>query len=202
MDTGRSSKNEATEKGYLQRKKYFRWTLISTLITFFLSYTINLISEVSIEGAPNIVAICVLLFIIFIGVIFDMVGTAVTAADEAPFHSMATHRVKGANIGIMLVRNAERVSNICNDVIGDICGIVSGSTTAVLVSHILIFEKGNLLFGIAITAAVASLTVGGKAFGKGIALSRANDVVYAVAKALSVFEKDAKNGKRDKKNSK
>ncbi len=202
MDTVRSSKPDHQEKAAKQKRKYLKWALLSTILTFSLSVLINIVSEVAIKGSPAGIALCVLLAIILIGVLFDVVGTAVTAAEEAPFHSMASRRVKGASKGIVLLRNAERVSNICNDVIGDICGIVSGSTTAVIVG--MLFEKGTEFAfwgGIVVTACVASLTVGGKAFGKGIAISKSNDIVFVVAKALSVFEKDAKtNGK--KKNSK
>ena len=203
MDTVRSSKSDHQEKAAKQKRKYLKWTLLSMLITFSLSVLMNIVSEIAInEDTPAGIALCVLLAIIFIGVLFDIVGTAVTAAEEAPFHSMASRRVKGASKGITLLRNAERVSNICNDVIGDICGIVSGSTTAVIVG--MLFQKGSTYAfwgGIAVAACVASLTVGGKAFGKGIAISKSNDIVFMVAKALSVFEKDAKsNGK--KKNTK
>ena len=202
METVRSSKYERQEKALKQKRKYLKWAFMSMGITFSLSMLINIVSESSIKGSPAWVALLVLFAIILIGVVFDIVGTAVTAAEEAPFHSMASRRVKGATKGIMLLRNAERVSNICNDVIGDICGIVSGSTTAVIVG--MLFVKGtDFAFwgGIAVTACVAALTVGGKAFGKGIAISKSNDIVFMVAKALSVFEKDAKaNGK--KKNSK
>ena len=203
MDTVRSSKPDHQEKATKQKKKYLKWAFMSTGITFSLSVLINIVSEVAIKGSPAGIALCVLLAIILIGVLFDVVGTAVTAAEEAPFHSMAARRIKGASKGINLLRNAERVSNICNDVIGDICGIVSGSTTAVIVG-MLFAEKGvTAAFwgGIIVTACVASLTVGGKAFGKGIAISKSNDIVFMVAKALSVFEKDAKsNG--NKKHSK
>ena len=204
MDTVRSSKSERQEKALKQKRKYLRWTFLSMLITFSLSVLMNIVSEIAInEDTPAGIALCVLFAIILIGVLFDIVGTAVTAAEEAPFHSMSSHRVKGAATGINLLRNAERVSNICNDVIGDICGIVSGSTTAVIVGMLFAEKGATYAFwgGILVAACVASLTVGGKAFGKGIAISKSNDIVYMVAKALSVFEKDAKaNGK--KKNSK
>ena len=204
MDTVRSNKSERQEKALKQKRKYLKWTFLSMLITFSLSVLMNIVSEIAInEDTPAGIALCVLLAIILIGVLFDIVGTAVTAAEEAPFHSMASHRVKGAATGITLLRNAERVSNICNDVIGDICGIVSGSTTAVIVGMLFAEKDATYAFwgGILVAACVASLTVGGKAFGKGIAISKSNDIVYMVAKALSVFEKDAKaNGK--KKNSK
>ena len=68
-----------------------------------------------------------------LGILFDIIGVAVTAADPRPFHSMAAHKEPGAKEALMLLRNAGRVSSVCNDVVGDICGIVSGTTTAVIV---------------------------------------------------------------------
>ncbi|MDP4133312.1 MAG: hypothetical protein Q8882_04795 [Bacillota bacterium] len=178
------------------RKKYAKWALISTLITFALSFSINFLSEVSIKGSALIFAIIVLLLIIFIGVIFDIIGTAVTAADEVPFHSMAAQKVRGATRGIALIKSAERVSNICNDIVGDICGIISGSTTAALVIRFFAENTSASFFaGIILTAVVAAVTVGGKAFGKGIAISNSNEIVFLVAKILSLFDKENKNGK-------
>ncbi len=203
MDSVRSSKQDSATKAAKEKRKFLKWALVSTMLTFTISMVFNLVSEVTInEGTDWYIALIVLFTIILIGVLFDIVGTAVTAAEEAPFHSMAARKVKGATKGIMLLRNAERVSNICNDVIGDICGIVSGSTTAVIVT--MLFASGTdeaFWGGIIIAASVASLTVGGKALGKGIAISKSNDIVFMTAKALSIFEKDAKkNG--SKKNSK
>jgi hypothetical protein len=68
--------------------------------------------------------------------LFDIIGVAVTAADERPFHSMAAHKEKGAAEALYLLHNASHVSSFCNDVVGDICGIVSGTTAAVIVSRL------------------------------------------------------------------
>ena len=72
-------------------------------------------------------AFLILLVIVMVGIIFDIIGVAVTSADEKPFHSMAARKVPGSQEAIKLLRNAERVSSICNDVVGDICGVVSGT---------------------------------------------------------------------------
>ena len=189
MDTVRKEK----------KKKVLRWAIISTLLTFGISFFMNLFSKLSLSGSSIYVAVLVLVIIILIGILTDIVGTAVTAADEAPFHSMSSRKVKGASMGITLIRNAERVSNICNDIIGDICGIISGSMSAVIVAILFIDgTKASFWGAIAIASVVASLTVGGKAFGKGIAISKSNDIVFGVAKIFSIFEKDAKNGRKSK----
>ena len=60
-------------------------------------------------GVNITVGIIVVLLFILIGVMFDMVGVAVAAADEAPFHSMASQKVKGASLAIKMIKNASKV---------------------------------------------------------------------------------------------
>ena len=93
----------------------------------------SLASETSLSGAGAAAAALVLAVFIGLGILFDIIGVAVTAADPRPFHSMAAHKEPGAKEALVLLRNAGRVSSVCNDVVGDICGIVSGTTTAVIV---------------------------------------------------------------------
>jgi hypothetical protein len=74
-----------------------------------------------------------LFFIILVGIVFDIVGIAATAAQEAPFHARASRRLLGAKKSIWIVRNADKVASFCNDVVGDICGTVSGAVGASIV---------------------------------------------------------------------
>ena len=110
----------------------------------------------------------ILVLFIVLGIVFDIIGVAVTAADPKPFHSMAAHREKGgAKEALSLLRNADRVSSVCNDVVGDICGIVSGATGAVIVARLqsgLNFQ--SVWISVGVTALVSGLTIGGKAIGK------------------------------------
>ena len=125
---------------------------------------------------------------VLLGIAFDIVGVAVTAADERPFHSMASHRERGAREALRLIRNAEKVSSFCNDVVGDICGIVSGTTAAVIVARLQSdFNTRSILISIAVTALISGLTIGGKAIGKRLAMNRSKEVVFRVAKALRVL---------------
>ena len=133
-----------------------------------------------------IVAFLILLMIVFIGILFDIVGMAVATADEKPFHAMAARKVKGARECIMLLRNAERVSSICNDVVGDICGVVSGSASATIAAQVLsAFELSfAAVVPLMLSSLVAALTVGGKAVGKGIAVNRCTDIVYHAGQVI------------------
>ena len=63
-------------------------------------------------------AFVVLACFILLGIVFDIIGVAVTAADERPFHSMAAHRTPGAREALGLIRKANKVSSFCNDVVG------------------------------------------------------------------------------------
>ena len=126
-----------------------------------------------------------------IGIIFDIIGVAVTSADEKPFHSMAARKVPGAQEAIVLLRNAERVSSICNDVVGDICGVVSGSASATIAAQIL--QSVELtwpgIVSLLMSALVAGLTVGGKAIGKTVAMGSCTDIVYMVGKVIASFRR-------------
>ena len=120
--------------------------------------------------------------------VFDMIGVAVTAADPKPFHSMAAHKEKGGREAIRLLQNAEKVSSICNDVVGDICGIVSGTTAAVIVAALLRdFSTTNVLISIGVTALISGFTIGGKALGKKVAIKDCTAGVYRVARIMAAL---------------
>lgn len=58
---------------------------------------------------------------------------------------------------------------MCNDVVGDICGIVSGSTAAVIVVQLQRdFSTTSILISIGVTALISGITIGGKALGKSV----------------------------------
>ena len=81
----------------------------------------SLCSGAVLEDAGYVSATLILLLFILLGIMFDIIGVAVTAANPKPFNSMAAHRVKGAKEALYLIRNAEKVASFCNDVVGDIC---------------------------------------------------------------------------------
>ena len=143
-------------------------------------------SETVLGSAGLVVAMVVLLVFVVLGILFDVIGMAVTAADPKPFHSMAARKVPGAQEAIALLRNAERVSSICNDVVGDICGVVSGSASATIAALILTNANVGWPRGIslAMSALVAGLTVGGKAVGKTIAVNSCTKIVHLVGRVI------------------
>ena len=123
------------------------------------------------------------------GIIFAIIGVASTASSEKRFHSMAARKVPGAKQAIWIVRNAEKVGSFCNDVVGDISGIISGATSAVIITHLTnnAADLRSVLLSLAITGCVASLTIGGKAVGKTLGISRSEDIVFLVVRLLAFF---------------
>ena len=185
-----------------ERKKALRWVVTVFVVTMIVSGTISLVSDVVMERSSMAVAFLILLMIILVGIAFDIVGMAVASADEKPFHSMAARKVPGAQESIALLRNAERVSSICNDVVGDICGVVSGSASATIAAQILSnFDMSwPQLITLVMSALAAGLTVGGKAVGKSIAVNSCTAIVHGVGQMIytlnhipELFRKKNKN---------
>ena len=169
-----------------ERSRTIRWVVTVFLVTIVVSGIIMLISDEVMASSGLVAAFAILLGIIFVGIIFDIIGMAVATASEKPFHSMASRKVPGAQEAIRLLRNAERVSSICNDVVGDICGVVSGSASATIAA--LVLSRVDLAWprvvSLVMSALVAGLTVGGKAIGKTIAVNSCTEIVHFVGRIL------------------
>ena len=170
-------------------KKKDNWVLIVFILTFILSVVFSLISNVVSVTCNNIVLFILLIITISIGVLFDLIGTGSISANEATFHALNSKRKRGAKEGIYIVKNSNKISSICNDIVGDICGIISGSIGAVLaISFSNTFAISSTTISIIMAAFISSLTVGGKAIFKKVAIKNADSIVLSVAKILSVFK--------------
>lgn len=185
-----------------EQKKVIRWVITVFIATLFVSGTISLLSEAILSSSGMVAAFLILLSIVAVGILFDVVGVAVTSADERPFHSMAARKVPGAQEAIKLLRNTEKVSSICNDVVGDICGVVSGAASAAIAARVIseFSVTWPKVVTLVMSAMIAGLTVGGKALGKSIAIESSTDIVHTVGKMifkwnkmLSFFQKKRKS---------
>jgi hypothetical protein len=169
------------------RKKVKKIIIVGiTILTFFTSLVFSLISNILSENMDVISATLVVVTIILIGIMFDMLGVAVATADETPFHSMASSKVRGSKESLFIIRRAGIFSTIFNDVIGDVAGIVSGAATAGIVAKlILTYNVNGLVASIILSSMVAALTVGGKAIAKTIAMNNSNEIVYKIGYTFS-----------------
>ncbi len=177
------------EKKDKEENSKIKWYIIVVITTFILSITFSYISTTAITKLELLPAILILVAVIFIGILFDIIGVAVTVADEDEFHAKATKKVQGSKTSVKLIRNSARVANVCADVIGDIAGVLSGAIGAII--SIKVTKNFNLSFDMQflISAIVASLTVGGKAIGKEIAQKNSTKIVHMVAIILNKFTK-------------
>ena len=183
--------------GKKNQKNKYRWKWIATvfILSFVITVALSALSgSIEISGGRGFfAAAAVLAAFIIIGVIFDILALAIATADEKPFHSMAAHRVKSAKHAIKLIRNAEKVTSFFSDVIGDIAGIISGATGMAIAAALFInMDYGDtraVISSFLITGLIAALTIGGKAFGKSVALNNSTAIVNAVSKIIYFFSR-------------
>jgi len=162
-----------------------KWTLKVFFLTFILAVIFSLVANYLGNFNNLVLSICII-SIIFIGIIFDIIGTAVLSCNTKVLHSKASQKLRGAKQAIRLAKNSSTVSSFCNDVVGDVCGIVSGSLITILVVNVFI-NKDLSLWNVLFSSLLSSLTVGGKALGKIIAVKKSNDIIYNVGKIISIF---------------
>ncbi len=180
-----SSRGKRNSK-HIRIKPDWKWITTIFGITIGISAAMSFLSNEVLSGGGLILSFTVLLAIVLLGIVFDIIGMAVTAADEKPFHSMASKKMTEATVAIRMIRRAERVSSFCNDVVGDICGVVSGSASAVIVTRVLVDMQptADSIVQLLMSALVAGLTVGGKAFGKSIAMNNATAIIFAASRLI------------------
>jgi Mg2+/Co2+ transporter CorB len=168
-----------------------RYILLVGIGSFFLAVVFTLFSETITSRLDSILVSTVfLIIIIFINVLADLIGTAVTAASHIPFNAKSAKKIKGAPQGLRLIRNADKVANICNDVIGDITTTVGGALGISIVIQVMQLDPqlSQFWLNILVTAIIASVIVSGKATGKKIALSRPDDVIFIAGRIVAYLE--------------
>ena len=172
------------------KKAHSNWLIKIFIITFVLSIFFNFLSSEMVENLNTYISIILLIFVILIGVISDLIATAVTAADEVPFHAKAADKKRGAKQAVKLIKNADRVSNVCGDVIGDICGVLSGATSALIAVNIANSLGLNdvTIVTMLMTAMVTACTVLGKGIGKHIGITKANLIVNILGICLDFLK--------------
>lgn len=166
------------------------WILKITLCAFIISFVFSFLSETIMPSTNIIFSIIMLFSFIVIGIVFDMIGVAITSANIKPFHSMNAKKIKGAQTAIRIINNAPKFSSVCNDVIGDICGIISGSAGVIIANSLSRkFNIDLLLISLFVTAFIAALTIGGKAFFKSIAVRKSTKIICLFSRVMSFFYK-------------
>ena len=179
-------------------KKSVKFSLTIAVITFVLAAIFSSLSSSVLNQVSWIFGLLLVLIIVLIGIVFDMLGIASAAVKEAPLNAMAAEKVKGAKEAVIIQKNADKFSSFCNDVIGDISGIISGAALAVVIIEIANLFQGNtgsgfqFVLSVILTSLIAALTVGGKAFGKHFAINSSTDIILMAGKTIYFIEKNIK----------
>ncbi|HQC54146.1 MAG TPA: hypothetical protein PKX91_00210 [Clostridia bacterium] len=213
-DLGTSSLNQVDEnnvsltkqrqkkdkKSIKKKSSTIKWTIKITVITLILALIFSFASEYA--GLLHYsVSIILLILLMAISIVCDAIGVAVTSCDPEPIHAMASRKEPASRQALLLVSNAEKVSNICCDVIGDICGIVSGACLIIIITKMTVNLEPTiqLVSNIVFSSIVAAITVGGKALMKDVAVNKSKNLVMITAKLMSIFYKPRDNSKRRKR---
>ena len=169
-----------------KKKSNTPWIIAAFTMSFFITVILSAVSDKVVNALSLIVSAIVLVAIIALGILFDIIGLAVTTADIKPFNSMAARRLKTGQKAVWLINNAEKVSSFCNDIVGDIAGVVSGATGAGIAVKLFIDMDADIAFllTLALTSLISAVTVGGKAMGKSVAIKHSTGIVMAAAKIL------------------
>ncbi len=185
-----------------KNRSVHRFVLFSFLLSFLLTVVFTYIADRAIGRMGYSVSFLVLAFFIFLGIVFDMIGTATAFCDESVFHSMAARKVPGSKEATWMAKNAEKVTSFCNDIVGDISGIISGATGAtIIVGLARDFGLSELMISLPVTGLIAALVIGGKAAGKTVAREKSSDIVLFVSRILHFFNlsrlrKDQRSNRR------
>lgn len=192
-----NQKKESVKKKQKQKKRkmpeWLVWGLSVLALSFALTVIFSFLTEISInESSPAYLCVIVLLILLVLNIGCDVLANSIISCKADAFHAMASNKIKGAKRAVTFCRNATKLSSIFADVIGDICGIVSGAAGAVL--GVIIAGDGSttikLISAIGVSAVIGALTVGGKAIFKHFAIKYNKQIVFGFAKFTTFFKKE------------
>lgn len=189
-DSSNFDVNKFLKKDEKSKRKFkWLWPIQVLLITTIIAFSMSIASEFLLSITGIILSVVLLLVFISIAMLFDMLGVASTSANIEPFLSMASRKIRGAKESIKIVRNAEKVSSFSCDIIGDMCGIICGSIGASFVVRIALMGNiSQIILSAVVSGIIAGLTVFLKAVGKNLAINKANNIIFALGKFLSLFD--------------
>ena len=188
------SKPVRKKKKKNKKLKKYAW-LIWGISVFFLSFALTVVfsflTEVAVKDSEAFVCVLVLFILLILNITCDVLANAIMSCSPEAYHAMASKKIKGAKRAVTFCRNASKLSSIFADVIGDICGIVSGAAGAALVVHMASAGiTGTRIASILISAVIGAVTLGGKALFKHFAVTFNRQIVFGFARFTTFFIKE------------
>ena len=182
------------------KKNSLRWAFKVFVLSICLSIIFSLFSQSLLPTLSPFFSIFVIIFFIFVAVVFDMIAVAFTTISEEKL--LPYKEEKGYNMALSLCKNADRVASFGGDVVGDICGILSGAGGVSLVINMNIQDAElNLLATCLVSSLIAGITIFCKAIMKTYALENCVKIALKTGSHLE-FRKKKRNAekKNDKEN--
>ena len=172
------------------------WCVKIGLLTFALSLIFSSLSEAVLSSGGIVVAIFIIAFFLIVQYITDIIGNAVTGCDDSCFNDLIGKGVKGAKEAAFLARNKDKVASFMCDIVGDVCGILSGSAGAAIVVKIVKDgSKISVLVAALVAAIIGALTVIGKAICKNYAKNNSKEITLSMGKFLTLFVREKRKRK-------
>lgn len=162
------------------KQNSFHWAFKTFILSICLSIVFSVISQSLFPHLSVVLSIFIIVFFVALSTVFDMIGVAVTSAELVNLKEFEKH--KSYDTALKLIQNTEKISSFCGDVVGDICGILSGAGGISLVLSMNITEP-NIYFIVTclISSLIAGLTIFCKAILKSYAVANAEKVVIKTA---------------------
>lgn len=186
--------NSAKRKLKNKKKQKYEWLVWGISVLFFsfaLTVLFSFLTEISVKDSPVYVCVIVLFVLLVLNICCDLLANAIISCSPEAFHAMASNKIKGAKRAVTFCRNASKLSSVFADVIGDICGIVSGAAGTALVVHVALSGGTvQLIASIAVSAVIGALTVGGKAIFKHFAIKYNKQIVFGFARFTTFFKRE------------
>lgn len=163
-----------------------------------MSIVFSMISQSLFPKIPPFLSVLIILFFIVISVVFDMIGVAFTSLGQCDLSKYK--KEQSYEVLVHLAENTDKISSFCGDIVGDICGILSGAGGVSLVLNLNIIETNiNFIVTCVISSIIAGITIFGKAIMKGYAVKNCELVSLKTAKILKHLQFSNLKGKNKKK---
>lgn len=162
------------------KKNNLHWAFKTFVLSIFLSIAFSVVSQSLLPNLSIFLSLFIIAFFIVFSVAFDMISVAVTSIKIEQIYKHKGE--KGYQTAVKLCENTEKVSSFCGDVVGDICGILSGAGGVSLVLNMHIYDETlYFLATCLVSSIIAGLTIFGKAVMKNYSVEKCENVVMKTA---------------------
>lgn len=177
-------------------KNSARWAFKALILSVSFSILFGMFSQSLFPKLPWFLSVLIIFFFIFIAVLFDMIGVSFTTLSKNDLNGLFGQNKDFFNTLSRLYENKDKISSFCGDIVGDICGILSGAGGVSLVFNMNI-QDANVKFitTCIVSSIIAGLTIFGKAIMKGYAVQNCKKVTYVTAKTIFTLQIRKKNTK-------